>query len=44
MLVARHLERVANNGAELGGRVRFLVSGEAFTRDDHRERLTARAG
>jgi phosphate transport system protein len=33
VLVARHLERVANNGAELGGRVRFLVSGEAFTRD-----------
>lgn len=34
VLVARHLERVANNGAELGGRVRFLVSGEAFSRDD----------
>jgi phosphate transport system protein len=33
VLVARHLERVANNGAELGGRVRFLVSGEAFSRD-----------
>ena len=32
VLVARHLERVANNGGELGGRVRFLVSGEAFTR------------
>ena len=32
VLVARHLDRVANNGAELGGRVRFLVSGEAFTR------------
>ena len=32
VLVSRHLERVANNGAELGGRVRFLVSGEAFTR------------
>ncbi len=32
VLVGRHLERVANNGAELGGRVRFLVSGEAFTR------------
>lgn len=31
VLVARHLERVANNGAELGGRVRFLVSGEAYT-------------
>lgn len=34
VLVARHLERVANNGAELGGRVRFLVTGEPFTRDD----------
>ena len=33
VLVARHLERVANNGAELGGRVRFLVSGEAFSRE-----------
>jgi phosphate uptake regulator len=32
VLVARHLERVANNGAELGGRVRFLVSGEPFVR------------
>jgi phosphate uptake regulator len=32
VLVARHLERVANNGSELGGRVRFLVSGEPFTR------------
>ncbi len=32
ILVARHLERVANNGAELGGRVRFLVTGEPFTR------------
>lgn len=32
VLVGRHLERVANNGAELGGRVRFLVSGEAFSR------------
>ncbi len=32
VLVSRHLERVANNGSELGGRVRFLVSGEAFTR------------
>jgi hypothetical protein len=30
--VARHLERVSNNGAELGGRVRFLVTGEPFTR------------
>jgi phosphate transport system protein len=33
VLVARHLERVANNGAELGGRVRFLVSGEPFSRE-----------
>lgn len=32
ILVGRHLERVANNGAELGGRVRFLVTGEAFSR------------
>jgi hypothetical protein len=32
VLVARHRERVANNGAELGGRVRFLVSGEPFSR------------
>lgn len=32
VLVARHLERVANNGAELGGRVRFLVTGEPFVR------------
>jgi phosphate transport system protein len=32
VLVARHLERVANNGAELGGRVRFLVTGEPFSR------------
>ena len=35
ILVARHLERVANNGAELGGRVRFLVTGEPFTRKKH---------
>lgn len=35
VLVARHLERVANNGAELGGRVRFLVTGEPFTRKKH---------
>lgn len=34
VLVARHLERVANNGAELGGRVRFLVSGEPFSREE----------
>jgi phosphate transport system protein len=32
VLVARHLDRVANNGAELGGRVRFLVSGAPFIR------------
>lgn len=32
VLVARHLERVANNGAELGGRVGFLVTGEPFQR------------
>jgi phosphate transport system protein len=32
VLVGRHLERVSNNGAELGGRVRFLVSWEPFTR------------
>ncbi len=32
VLVARHLERVANNGAELGGRVRFLVTGTPFQR------------
>ncbi len=28
VLVARHLERVANNAAELGARVHFLVTGE----------------
>lgn len=33
VLVGRHLERVANNGRELGGRVRFLTTGEAFRRD-----------
>jgi phosphate transport system protein len=32
VLVSRHLERVANNAAELGSRVRFLISGELFTR------------
>lgn len=32
VLVARHLERVANNAAELGGRVRFVATGEPFTR------------
>ena len=28
VLVARHIERVANNAAELGARVHFLVTGE----------------
>jgi phosphate transport system protein len=28
VLVARHVERIANNAAELGARVRFLVTGE----------------
>lgn len=28
VLVARHIERVANNAAEIGARVRFLVTGE----------------
>lgn len=32
VLVGRHLERVANNGAELGGRVNFIVTGEPFRR------------
>lgn len=32
VLLGRHLERIANNGRELGGRVRFLVTGEAFRR------------
>ncbi len=32
VLVARHLERVANNAAEIGGRVRFLVTGVPFRR------------
>jgi phosphate transport system protein len=32
VLVGRHLERVANNGAELGGRVNFIVTGEVFQR------------
>lgn len=34
VLVGRHLERVANNGRELGGRVRFLVEGEPFRRGE----------
>jgi phosphate transport system protein len=29
VLVARHVERVANNAAEIGARVRFLATGEA---------------
>lgn len=40
VLVARHLERVANNGGELGGRVRFLVTGEPFTRAHSRRGTT----
>ncbi|MDH3227130.1 MAG: hypothetical protein OEM67_08605 [Thermoleophilia bacterium] len=32
VLVGRHLERVANNGRELGGRVEFLVDGRPFSR------------
>ncbi len=32
VLVGRHLERVANNGGELGGRVNFIVTGELFQR------------
>jgi phosphate transport system protein len=35
VLVGRHLERVANNGRELGGRVRFLTTGEPFRRGSH---------
>lgn len=32
ILVARHLDRVANNAAELAGRVPFLATGEIYTR------------
>jgi phosphate transport system protein len=32
VLVGRHLDRVANNAAELAGRVRFLVTGETYSR------------
>jgi phosphate transport system protein len=32
VLVARHLERVANNGGELGRRVDFMVTGEPYRR------------
>ena len=34
VLVARHIERVANNAAELGARVRFLVTGETSLPDE----------
>ncbi|MGD9573212.1 MAG: phosphate uptake regulator PhoU [Thermoleophilia bacterium] len=34
VLVARHLERVANNAAELGARVRFLVTGETVAAEE----------
>ena len=34
VLVARHVERVANNAAEIGARVRFLVTGETEPPED----------
>ena len=34
VLVARHVERVANNAAEIGARVHFLVTGETTPSDD----------
>jgi phosphate transport system protein len=34
VLVARHIERVANNAAELGARVAFLVTGETAPLED----------
>jgi phosphate transport system protein len=34
VLVARHVERVANNAAEIGARVRFLVTGETEPLED----------
>ena len=34
VLVARHVERVANNAAELGARVAFLVTGETAPLED----------
>ncbi|HMN99142.1 MAG TPA: PhoU domain-containing protein [Miltoncostaeaceae bacterium] len=34
VLVARHIERVANNAAELGARVAFLVTGEIAPLED----------
>jgi phosphate transport system protein len=35
VLVGRHLERVANNGGELGRRVNFIVTGEPYIRTVH---------
>jgi len=35
VLVGRHLERVANNGGELGRRVTFIVTGEPYQRAVH---------
>ncbi|MEW6581636.1 MAG: PhoU domain-containing protein [Actinomycetota bacterium] len=37
VLVARHLDRVANNAAELAGRVRFLATGETYERHPQAE-------
>jgi phosphate transport system protein len=34
VLVARHIERIANNAAELGARVQFLVTGESAPADE----------
>ena len=34
VLVARHIERVANNAAELGARAHFLVTGESAQPED----------
>jgi phosphate transport system protein len=34
VLVARHLERVANNAGELAARVRFLVTGVSRPPDE----------
>ncbi|MCB0872498.1 MAG: hypothetical protein H6531_08010 [Actinobacteria bacterium] len=44
VLMARHLERVANNGSELGGRVRFLVTGEPFIHQPTLPGSVARGG
>lgn len=41
VLVGRHLERVANNGGELGGRVNFIVTGEPFQRATAAQRADA---